>query len=73
MKGCGDRPKKDGKVYGATVDCNPNIIWYNKKLLMDAGIAEMPADLYEKGQWNWNTFKGMIEKTARERQARIGA
>lgn len=58
----GTGQKKDGKVYGATVDCNPNIIWYNKKLLMDAGIAEMPADLYEKGQWNWNTFKGMIEK-----------
>lgn len=33
----------DGKYYGVPVDCNPLVIWYNKKLLQDAGITEMPA------------------------------
>ncbi len=52
----------DGKIWGITVDCNPMILWYNKKVLKDAGVTEMPADLYEKGQWNWDTFKGILEK-----------
>ncbi|AGA57669.1 ABC-type sugar transport system, periplasmic component [Thermobacillus composti KWC4] len=54
--------RKDGKIYGLTVDCNPMVFWYNKKVLKDAGVTEMPADLYEKGQWNWETFKSMVEK-----------
>ena len=27
----------DGKLYGVAVDCNPMVLWYNKKLLQDAG------------------------------------
>lgn len=54
--------KKDGKIYGVTVDCNPMILWYNKKVLREAGITEMPADLQEQGKWNWDTFKQMTEK-----------
>jgi multiple sugar transport system substrate-binding protein len=54
--------KREGKVYGITVDCNPMVLWYNKKVLRDAGVTEMPADLYEKGQWNWNAFRGIVEK-----------
>lgn len=54
--------KKDGKIYGVPVDCNPIILWYNKKLLKDAGVAEMPADLFEKGQWTWDAFKDMLTK-----------
>lgn len=53
---------EDGKVYGVPVDCNPLILWYNKKLLQEAGVSEMPADLFEKGQWTWDAFKGMLEK-----------
>lgn len=62
FKGLWGAAKKNDKVYGVPVDCNPFILWYNKKLLKDAGVAEMPADLHEKGQWNWNAFKGMLEK-----------
>jgi multiple sugar transport system substrate-binding protein len=54
--------KREGKVYGVTVDDNPMVIWYNKKVLRDAGITEMPADLFEKGQWNWNTFRDITKK-----------
>jgi multiple sugar transport system substrate-binding protein len=48
---------KDGKYYGVTVDCNPMIMWYNKKLLTDAGISQMPADMQKAGNWNWDTFQ----------------
>lgn len=54
--------KRDDKIYGVPVDCNPMVLWYNKKVLNDAGITEMPADLQAKGQWTWDAFKGMVEK-----------
>ncbi|MCZ8515336.1 sugar ABC transporter substrate-binding protein [Paenibacillus filicis] len=62
FKGLWGAARKNEKVYGIPVDCNPVVLWYNKKLLQDAGVSVMPADLYEKGEWNWNTFKGMLEK-----------
>jgi multiple sugar transport system substrate-binding protein len=54
--------KVENNVWGLTVDCNPMLLWYNKKVLLEAGITDSPADLYEKGQWNWDTFKAMTEK-----------
>ncbi|WP_375295431.1 ABC transporter substrate-binding protein [Paenibacillus doosanensis] len=62
FKGLWGAAKKDDKVYGVPVDCNPMILWYNTKLLKDSGVTELPAELYEKGQWNWNSFKAMLEK-----------
>ncbi len=47
---------KDNKYYGVTVDCNPLIMWYNKKLLTDIGITEMPADMAKAGKWSWDAF-----------------
>lgn len=52
----------DGKIYGVTVDCNPMVMWYNKKLLQEVGITELPADMYAKGTWNRAAFQGMLEK-----------
>jgi multiple sugar transport system substrate-binding protein len=52
----------DGKIYGAVVDCNPLVLWYNKGVLQTAGVTEMPADLYEQGKWNRDTFTKMLEK-----------
>ena len=52
----------DGKIYGVTVDCNPMVLWYNKKLLTDAGITELPAALHAKGEWNREVFTGMLDK-----------
>lgn len=51
----------DGKIYGVPVDCNPLVIWYNKSLLQEAGITEMPADTYEAGNWNWDTFQNILD------------
>lgn len=54
--------KRDEKVYGITVDCNPMVLWYNETVLKEAGITEMPAELYEKGEWNWTKFQEYTEK-----------
>ncbi|GHO68135.1 ABC transporter substrate-binding protein [Ktedonobacter sp. SOSP1-52] len=54
----------DGKIYGVPVDCNPYVIWYNKTVLQEAGITQMPADLYEQGKWNRETFSSMLAKVA---------
>jgi multiple sugar transport system substrate-binding protein len=52
----------DGKLYGAVVDCNPMVLWYNKKVLQEAGVSQMPADLAKAGQWDWKTFQGMLDQ-----------
>jgi multiple sugar transport system substrate-binding protein len=51
----------DGKYFGVPVDCNPLVLWYNKTLLQDAGITEMPADTYEAGGWTWDAFQAIID------------
>jgi len=51
----------DGKIYGVTVDCNPMVLWYNKKVLREAGINDMPAALFEQGKWNRTTFTSMLD------------
>ncbi len=51
----------DERLFGVPVDCNPLVIWYNKTLLQEAGITEMPADVYEAGNWNWETFQSMLD------------
>jgi multiple sugar transport system substrate-binding protein len=55
---------EDGKIYGVPVDCNPMVLWYNKKLLQDAGVADMPGDLYDQGKWNRDAFQQMVDKVA---------
>ncbi len=52
----------DSKIYGMTVDCNPMVLWYNKKLLQEAGVTQMPADLAKAGQWDWKAFQGMLDQ-----------
>jgi len=52
----------DGRYFGVPVDCNPIVLWYNKKVLQDAGVTEMPADSYEAGTWNWDTFQSIVDQ-----------
>jgi len=52
---------RDGKIYGLPVACNPITMWYNRVVLREAGVTDMPADLYERGTWNWDAFIEMIE------------
>lgn len=51
-----------GKIFGVPVDCNPLLLWYNEKVLQDAGITTMPATLAGQGQWTRDAFQQMIEK-----------
>jgi multiple sugar transport system substrate-binding protein len=51
----------DGQIFGVPVDCNPLVMWYNRTLLQEAGITEMPADTYEAGNWNWDTFQNILD------------
>ena len=53
---------KTGKIFGVPVDCNPLVLWYNEKVLQNAGITTMPAAMYEQGQWTRDAFQQMIEK-----------
>ncbi len=53
---------QSGKIFGVPVDCNPLLLWYNEKVLQDAGITTMPADVYSAGQWTRDAFQQMIEK-----------
>jgi multiple sugar transport system substrate-binding protein len=51
-----------GKLYSIPTDCNPIVIWYNKKVLRQAGITEMPADLFAQGKWTRDVFQEMLDK-----------
>jgi multiple sugar transport system substrate-binding protein len=54
--------KKGDKIFGVTVDCNPLVTYYNKKVLADAGITDDPQKLYEAGEWNWKKFQELTEQ-----------
>lgn len=53
---------QSGKIFGVPVDCNPLLLWYNEKVLQDAGVTTMPSAVYEQGQWTRDAFQQMIEK-----------
>jgi multiple sugar transport system substrate-binding protein len=52
----------DGKIWGMPVDCNPMVFWYNKKVLADAGVTTMPADLAKDNKWTWDAFSTMLQQ-----------
>lgn len=52
----------EGKIFGVTVDCNPMVLWYNKKLLQEAGVTTMPADMQKDGKWTWTAFQDMCKQ-----------
>ncbi|GII83367.1 ABC transporter substrate-binding protein [Sphaerisporangium siamense] len=51
--------KKDGRIYGVPNDTNPEVLWFDKKALKEAGIGENPADLYAAGQWTMDKYLDM--------------
>ncbi|WHZ56092.1 ABC transporter substrate-binding protein [Metabacillus hrfriensis] len=57
--------KKDNEIYGVTVDCNPMLIYYNKKLLSELDIKS-PQEYFDAGEWN---FAAMEEVTSQLREA----
>jgi multiple sugar transport system substrate-binding protein len=52
------------RYFGVTNDCNPQVLWYNKTALTDAGITDDPAALQKAGTWTWDAFTGMCAKLA---------
>jgi multiple sugar transport system substrate-binding protein len=54
--------KKDGQVYGVPNDVNPEVLWFDKQALKDAGITENPAELYASGQWTMDKYLEMGDK-----------
>jgi multiple sugar transport system substrate-binding protein len=54
--------KTAGHYYGVPVDNNPMIMWYNKALLKDAGVTQMPETLVEQGKWSWSAFQAISQK-----------
>ncbi|MFI6819079.1 ABC transporter substrate-binding protein [Nonomuraea sp. NPDC050328] len=54
--------KKDGQIYGVPNDVNPEVLWYDKKALQEAGITEDPAALNEAKQWTMAKYLEMNAK-----------
>lgn len=54
--------KKDGQIYGVPNDVNPEVLWFDKKALKDAGITENPAELYAANQWTMAKYLEMNAK-----------
>lgn len=47
--------KYNEEYYVAAAETNFGIIFFNKKIFQDAGLAT-PLELYEQGKWNWDNF-----------------
>ena len=47
--------KKDDRIYGLSVDCNPVLLYYSPSMLEELG-CEDPQELFEQGQWTWDNF-----------------
>ncbi|MER7130889.1 ABC transporter substrate-binding protein [Streptosporangium saharense] len=54
--------RKDGQIYGVPNDTNPEVLWYGKKALKDAGITEDPAELNAAGTWTMDKYLEMNAK-----------
>ncbi|MER7499058.1 sugar ABC transporter substrate-binding protein [Nonomuraea pusilla] len=51
--------RKDGQIYGVPNDTNPEVLWFDKQALKDAGITEDPAALNASGKWTMATYLDM--------------
>jgi multiple sugar transport system substrate-binding protein len=58
--------KKGNEIYGVTVDCNPMLMYYNKKLFSELGIKS-PQEYFDAGEWN---FAAMEEVTSQLHDAK---
>lgn len=56
--------EKDGEIYGAPNDSNPDLLWYDRATLEAAGITEDPATLAADGEWTTEKFLEMNDKLA---------
>ncbi len=62
MKSANDQFVFKGDHYVAVSRVDPSYIWiYNKNVIADNGMDD-PAELYAKGEWNWDTFSDMCKE-----------
>nr|WP_202512797.1 sugar ABC transporter substrate-binding protein [Streptomyces sp. SID3343] len=54
--------KKGDRIFGIPNDANPEVLWYDKQALKDAGITDDPATLHAQGTWTMSTFLAMNAK-----------
>lgn len=54
--------RRGEQIYGVSVDSNPMLLYYNKKVLEEAGLdPNEPQKLYESGNWTWDNFQKINE------------
>lgn len=51
----------DGAITGVPVDCNPEVIYYNKNLFEELNI-KTPTEYMEEGAWNFENFQTVCEQ-----------
>lgn len=54
----------DGRIFGVTNDCNPQLLWINRTALAAAGIEDDPVAMVADGGWTWDAFTGMCATLA---------
>ena len=54
--------EKDGEIYAAPNDSNPDVFWYDKEALKAAGITDDPATLAAEGKWTTAAYLDMNKK-----------
>lgn len=55
--------KRGEEIYGTPVDSNPMLLYYNKKVLEEAGLdPNEPQKLFEAGEWNWGKFADLTKQ-----------
>ena len=52
----------EGRILGVTNDCNPMVLWFNKKTLASVGIEDDPLALRDAGGWTWDAFTAMTDQ-----------
>jgi multiple sugar transport system substrate-binding protein len=60
--------KINGKIYGAYTAAECQVLYYNKKVLQEAGVPFPPAD-YRKG-WSWDQFVKYAKQITIDRNGR---
>lgn len=63
VKDINDQFVWNGKHYMAGIQAtgDKTAVVYNRKTVAEAGLED-PADLYARGEWDWNAFENMLEK-----------
>jgi multiple sugar transport system substrate-binding protein len=59
-----------GKLFGAYTAAECQVMWYNRSMLQEAGIAQPPVK-YDKG-WSWEQFTANLKKLTVDNSGRHG-